>query len=86
MMPQSKIKLNKINDKKYELDVRGMVCPFPQVMVVRALETLDKDNILEVLIDNPPSIRDIPLGLERKGYKINVEKIDNINSKLIIQQ
>ncbi len=84
-MSGSKIKLKKIEDNLYELDVRGMVCPFPQILIIKALENLVENDILEVFIDNPPSVRDIPPALERKGYNTGLVKIDKINSKLVIQ-
>ncbi len=84
-MSGSKIKLIKIEDNLYELDVRGMVCPFPQILIIKALENLAKKDILEVFIDNPPSVRDIPPALERKGYNTDIVKIDKINSKFVIQ-
>lgn len=84
-MSESKIKLKKIEDNLYELDVRGMVCPFPQILVTKALETLAEKDILEVLIDNPPSVRDIPPALEKKGFNTDIIKIDKINSKFVIQ-
>ena len=84
-MSGSKIKLKKIEDNLYELDVRGMVCPFPQILIIKALENLAENDILEVFIDNPPSVRDIPPALERKGYNTGLVKIDKINSKLVIQ-
>ena len=84
-MAESKIKLKKIEDNLYELDVRGMVCPFPQILIIKALENLAENDILEVFIDNPPSVRDIPPALERKGYKSEVIKVDKIISKIVIQ-
>ncbi len=84
-MSGNQIKLQKIDDNLYELDVRGLVCPFPQVMVTRALVDMEEEEVLEVIIDNPPSIRDIPLALERKGYKSEVIKVDKITSKIVIQ-
>lgn len=85
-MSRSKINLKKIDEKHYELDVRGLVCPFPQVMVTRVLEDLTREKILEVIIDNPPSVRDIPPALERKGYKSEIVKIDKITSKIVIRR
>ncbi|MFW9875319.1 MAG: sulfurtransferase TusA family protein [Candidatus Thorarchaeota archaeon] len=82
---EGKRELKKIDKKLYELDVRGLVCPFPQVLVTNALSNLSKEYILEVIIDNPPSVRDIPPALEKKGYETRVEKIDKINSKLIVK-
>ena len=75
-MSENESKLKKIDDRQYELDVRGLVCPFPQVLVTKALESLSTDDILEVLIDNPPSVRDIPPVLEKKGYETEVSKVD----------
>jgi len=80
-----RLKLNKIDDNLYKLDVRGLACPFPQVMVTRALVDMKKEDVLEVIIDNPPSVRDIPPALERKGYKSEVIKVDKIISKIVIQ-
>ncbi|HDZ17198.1 hypothetical protein LCGC14_0532810 [marine sediment metagenome] len=85
-MSRNKINLKKIDEKHYELDVRGLVCPFPQVMVTRVLEDLTEEKILEVIIDNPPSVRDIPPALERKGYKSKIVKIDKIISKIVIRR
>ncbi len=85
-MSRSQIDLKKIDDKRYELDVQGLACPFPQVMVTRALEDLTKEEILEVIIDNPPSVRDIPPALEKKGYKSEIVKIDKIKSKIVIRR
>ncbi len=85
-MSRSKINLKKIDEKHFELDVRGLVCPFPQVMVTRVLEDLTGEKILEVIIDNPPSVRDIPPALERKGYKSEIVKIDKITSKIVIRR
>ena len=62
-----------------------MVCPFPQILVTKALETLAEKDILEVLSDNPPSVRDIPPALEKKGFNTDIVKIDKINSKFVIQ-
>ncbi len=84
-MSRSKINLKKIEEKHYELDVRGLVCPFPQVMVSRALEDLTEEDILEVITDNPPSVRDIPPALEKKGYNAYIIKIDKITSKLVVE-
>jgi TusA-related sulfurtransferase len=77
-------KLKKIDDNHYELDVRGLVCPFPQVLVTSSLENLSVNDVLEVLIDNPPSVRDIPLSLEKKGYTVEESKLDKITWKMTV--
>jgi len=77
--------MKKIDENYYELDVRGMICPFPQVLVSKALKNLTLDEKLEVFIDNPPSVRQIPLSLEKKGYKVEKTKVDENNWKLVVE-
>ncbi len=77
--------MRKINENYYELDVRGMICPFPQVLVSKVLKTLTPDEKLEVIIDNPPSVREIPLSLERRGYRVERTKVDENNWKLVVE-
>ncbi len=47
-------------------------------------KNLSENDVLEVLIDNPPSVRDIPLSLERKGYAVDELKLDKLTWKLTI--
>jgi len=84
-MTEVKSRLKKVEIQRYELDVRGLVCPLPQVLVSKALKTISPEDFLDVFIDNPPSVRDIPLVLETGGYKTEVEKIDKITWKLCVQ-
>ncbi len=83
-MSENRKKLKKLDENRYELDVRGLVCPFPQVLVTRSLKNLSVNDVLEVLIDNPPSVRDIPLSLERKGYAVEELKVDKLTWKLTV--
>jgi len=83
-MSENVKKLKKIEENRYELDVRGLVCPFPQVLVTNSLKNLSVNDVLEILIDNPPSVRDIPLSLERKGYAVEELKLDKITWKLTV--
>lgn len=79
------IQMRKIDENYYELDVRGMICPFPQVLISKALKSISSNEILEVFIDNPPSVRDIPHSLEKKGYKVEKTKVDENNWKLVVE-
>ncbi|MCW4040828.1 MAG: sulfurtransferase TusA family protein [Candidatus Bathyarchaeota archaeon] len=62
------INLIKISEHVFSLDVRGYVCPYPELLTLKALQTLSAGDTLEVVIDNPPSTRDIPITLEKRGY------------------
>lgn len=84
-MSKNRFKVEKIGEELYRLDVRGLVCPYPQLLVTRALNNLPQNALLEVILDNPPSVRDIPPILEGKGYKVDVAKIDSTTWKMIVQ-
>lgn len=77
------LKLKKLEESRYELDVRGNTCPFPQVFTELALKKID-NAVLEVITDNPPSVRDVPIMLETKGYNVETKK-ENGHWRLIIK-
>lgn len=60
----------KIGDKRYTIDVQGLTCPYPQVLVTRALDQLSSEDTLEVVLNNPPSARDIPPALKERGHNV----------------
>jgi len=64
------MKFEKKDDGSYELDVRGYVCPHPQVYTLKYLEKMKEGMILEVLIDNPSSVESITQACNGKGYAI----------------
>ncbi len=49
------MKFEKKNESEYMLDVKGYVCPHPQIYTKKALEKLNSGNLLEVIFDNPSS-------------------------------
>jgi len=82
---ESRFLPKKTDERRYQLDVRGFTCPYPQILVTRALSNLCAEDILEVTLDNPPSVRDIPPALEEKGYEVNVSRPDGSTWKIFIQ-
>ncbi|NHV98566.1 MAG: sulfurtransferase TusA family protein [Thaumarchaeota archaeon] len=84
-MIKDKLRVEKVSEGLYRLDTRGLVCPYPQLLVIRALNSLSSKDVLEVLIDNPPSVRDIPPILEERGYKVDVIQLDNMTWKMLVR-
>ena len=80
-----KINLQKIGEKRYSLDVRGYVCPYPQLLTMRALARLSPYDILEVILDNPPSVRDIQPALKEKEYEVSINQIAKGTWKMFVQ-
>jgi TusA-related sulfurtransferase len=76
----------KIGEKRYTIDVQGLTCPYPQVLVTRALEKLSPNDTLEVVLNNPPSVRDIPSALKDRGYDVaDVVNLDQKTWKILVQ-
>ena len=76
----------KIGVQRFSLDVRGLTCPYPQMLTVRVLENLSHDDVLEVILDNPPSVKDVPPALKDRGYEVlDVISLDPNTWKIIVQ-
>jgi TusA-related sulfurtransferase len=53
---------------------------------LRALQNLPLESILEIILDNPPSVKDIPITIEKRGYKKpEVVRVDKGTWKIIVQ-
>ena len=82
---ESKFQAKKIGENRHELDVRGLACPFPQLIIIKTLNDIPLGDVLEVLVDNPPSIREIPPVLEKKGHDVaDVSSLDRTTWKMVV--
>ena len=64
------IKFDKISDGLYELDVKGYVCPHPQMYTKKALQKLSGGDTLHLIFDNPSSGESIIAMVESDGNEI----------------
>jgi len=65
-----------VREGKYILDLRGYVCPYPQILTLQTLRRLRDGDLLEVIIDNPASCENVPAAVRREGHEVlGVEKI-----------
>lgn len=79
--------LNKIAEGRFSIDARGYSCPFPVILTYRSMEKLSPGNILEVILDNPPSCETIPADATKRGYKVHgVTKIGENVWKIVIEK
>lgn len=82
------MKSNKIikNNIVKHLDIRGKVCPMTFVYTKITLEELNKGEILEVLLDFPAALRNIPESCKRQSLAelVEIKEIDTeINTWLM---
>ncbi len=70
------MKFEKKGEGLYMLDVKGYVCPHPQIYTKKALEKLRSGDILEVVFDNPSSSESISAMCESNGNEIVEKKME----------
>jgi TusA-related sulfurtransferase len=68
------------------IDVRGEICPNPDIKVRVALEKMQKGQILEVLVDYPISVERIPRNAENRKHRVvAVEQISESEHRILIE-
>jgi TusA-related sulfurtransferase len=69
-----------------KLDVRGEICPYPQVKTVAALKKLAPNDQLEVLTDHPPALETVPAQAARLGYVAEVEEVGTAEWRIMLRK
>lgn len=67
------MKFEKMEEGRYGLDVKGYVCPHPQVYTKKALAKISVGEIIAVTFDNPSSGESIAAMCDNTGDEI-IEK------------
>jgi TusA-related sulfurtransferase len=63
------LSIKKVGEKSYGLYFRRYVCPYPQMYTSQALAKLPRVSIFKVIINNPPSIKNIKSVAQKAGAK-----------------
>ncbi len=53
-----------------ELNLKGKICPYTFIESMLALEEMEPDQILRVIVDYPKAVCDVPRSLKNEGYEI----------------
>lgn len=67
------------------LDLRGVRCPLNWAKAKVQLETLPRGAELELILDDPKGVRDIPQAAEAEGYAVIEVRRRQDNWRLIIR-
>ena len=69
------------------IDLKGLVCPFPWVKAKKALAKMELGQVLKVIVDHAPAVKNIPRYFEDEGQKIlNVEKLNELDWQIIVKR
>ena len=64
------MKFEKLSDEHFLLDVKGYVCPHPQIYTKKALQKIETGDHLKVIFDNPSSGESIAAMCDISGDEI----------------
>ncbi|MCL7413131.1 MAG: sulfurtransferase TusA family protein [ANME-2 cluster archaeon] len=63
------------------------MCPYNFVYAKQALHTLEKDDVLRIIVDYPTAVTEVPRGMETDGHNvIRVKQINESDWEIIIQK
>lgn len=57
------------------LDLRGECCPYPPIYTIQELNSMASGEILEVIVDHPPSVTNVPEEVRKHGHEVLGEPI-----------
>ncbi len=69
-----------------ELNLKGKTCPYTFIESMLALEEMEPDKILRVIVDFPPAVCDVPKSLKNEGYEIlGVTPINDMDWAILVK-
>ena len=70
-----------------ELDITGEICPFTFVKSKLVLETMEKGQVLRVIVDYEPSAVSVPKSMTDEGQEVlATNKIDDKRWEIIVRK
>lgn len=82
--------LNELNEESnssdQKLDILGKVCPMTFVYTKLALEKMNSGEILEVILDFPAAVKNVPDNCQRQniGEVLDIKVIENGKKKWVL--
>ncbi len=70
MMICSELNVAAISQQTVYLDLRGVKCPLNWARAKVRLEQMRRHEVLELTLDDPRGVRDIPTAAEAEGYVV----------------
>jgi len=69
------------------LDVRGEVCPFPWVHAKKALKKLEVEQVLRIVGDHGPALKNIPRNFADEGHTVlHAEETGEVEWEILVRK
>jgi TusA-related sulfurtransferase len=70
-----------------ELNLKGEVCPYTFVKTKLALEMMETDQVLRVIVDHLPAVENVPRSVTNEGHEVlNVGQVNDTDWEIVIQK
>ncbi len=70
-----------------ELDLKGEVCPYTFVKTKLALEMMETDQVLRVIVDHLPAVENVPRSVSNEGHQVlNVGQVNDTDWEIVIRK
>lgn len=72
-----------------KLNLEGEICPYTLILTLKKVQEEERNlregkKILEVYIDSPATIENIPFELKKRGFNVEIQKLTNLKCKITI--
>lgn len=72
--------------KEVMLDCLGEACPVPLIKTEKAIEKLDKGDVLIVQIDHSCAMKNVPEWARKQGYNVEIEEVGDGEWECVIEK
>jgi len=72
--------------KEVTLDCMGEACPVPLIKTEKALEKMEKGDVLIVQIDHSCAMKNVPEWARKQGHNVEIEEVDDGEWELFIEK
>lgn len=76
-----------MTDYNKELDIKGEICPFTFVKSKLVLEKMKQGEILRIIVNYEPAIRNVPRSITEQGNKVlSINQINDTDYEIIVEK
>jgi tRNA 2-thiouridine synthesizing protein A len=70
-----------------ELNLKGEVCPYTFVKTKLALEMMEPNQILRVIVDHLPAVENVPRSVNNEGHEVlNVGQVNDTDWEIVVRK
>jgi tRNA 2-thiouridine synthesizing protein A len=70
-----------------EINLKGEVCPYTFVKSKLAIEEMLAGQVLRIVVDHEPAIRNVPRSMENEGNKLlDISKLNDSDWQIVVQK